>query len=380
MKSKYIKKGFKFSIISIIFIFIMILYQQKQIANKTSRRDCVNERLNMQKIEKRGKILVTGAAGFIGMHTCLKLKKNGYTVVALDSVNSYYSLELKRRRIHILNQNGIMFIQADVCDSTMLQHTIIFHQIDQVVHLAAQAGVRYSLDHPQEYIQNNIQCFVTLLETLVHTNISENGLVYASSSSVYGLNRKIPFSETDRIESPNSLYAATKFTDEIIAKTYYNLYGLRSVGLRFFTVYGPWGRPDMAYYIFAQKIRNNETITIFDYGRTMRDYTYIDDIVGGVVSAVKTRFDTAEILNLGNNKPVTISTFVQTLEFHMGRKARIEYANSAKGDVPQTFADISKARCLIAYNPVTDINIGIKKFVTWFNEYETNNRESSNFK
>jgi UDP-glucuronate 4-epimerase len=380
MRWKYVKNGLKFSIIPIIFIFIIILCQQKQTTNKTNRHDCVNERLDLHEIEKRRNILVTGAAGFIGMHTCLKLKQNGYAVVAFDSVNAYYSLKLKKRRIDILNQNGIMFIQGDVCNSTMLQHTIIFHKIDQVVHLAAQAGVRYSLDHPQEYVQNNIQCFVTLLETLVRTNISENGFVYASSSSVYGLNQKIPFSETDRIGSPNSLYAATKFTDEIIAKTYYNLYGLKSVGLRFFTVYGPWGRPDMAYYIFARKIKNNETITIFDYGRTMRDYTYIDDIVSGVVSAVKTRFNTAEILNLGNNKPVTISTFVQTLEFHMGQKAIIEYANSAKGDVPQTFADISKARCLIAYNPVTDINIGIKKFVTWFNEYETINEESSNFK
>lgn len=352
-----------------ILILIVFHFYPKSHVNSTEKRECMMEPPRYTSIQNRN-ILVTGAAGFIGMHTCLKLQEEGHRVIALDSVNSYYSVQLKRRRIDMLKQHGILFVQGNVCDADILHKTIQSYKVQQVVHLAAQAGVRYSLDHPQEYIKNNVECFVTLLETLVKANIRNNALVYASSSSVYGLNKKFPFSETDQIQSPNSLYAATKFADEVIAKTYFNLYGIKSIGLRFFTVYGPWGRPDMAYYIFAQKIRKNETITIYDHGNTMRDYTYVDDIVNGVVSSLYANYDSTEVLNLGNNKPVAISTFVKTLEFHMGQRAKIRYTDSAKGDVPVTFADISKASCMIAYKPVTDIDYGIKKFVTWFNQYE----------
>jgi UDP-glucuronate 4-epimerase len=333
------------------------------------RQQCVESVPDRLNIVPNGNILVTGGAGFIGMHTCLQLRQNGHTVVALDSLNSYYDTELKKQRVRILEKAGIVFIEGNVCNSGVMRDSITTHNVERIIHLAAQAGVRYSLDHPQEYIQNNIECFVVLLETMVHANMSENTLIYASSSSVYGLNSKIPFAEDDHIQSPNSLYAATKYADEVIAKTYYNLYGIKSVGLRFFTVYGPWGRPDMAYYSFARKIQRNETITIFDHGKTMRDYTYVDDIVQGITACLYTRFDSTEILNLGNNQPVSISRFVQTLERHMGRSAQIAYTGSAKGDVPQTYADITKARCLIGYKPITDIEIGLQRFVAWFKEY-----------
>lgn len=338
----------------------------------TKRIECSSIPKTPTTYQKPQNILVTGGAGFIGMHTSVKLAALGHQVVALDSVNSYYSTQLKFRRIQILKDTGIVFVQADVCDASILNATMQKYQIDRVVHLAGQAGVRYSLEYPQEYIRNNIQCFVVLLETLVQLPKKQNALVYASSSSVYGLNPKIPFSEEVNTDRPNSLYAATKIADEVIASAYFNLYGIPSVGLRFFTVYGPWGRPDMAYYSFARKIENNESITIFDHGKSMRDYTYVDDIVKGIVSSVHTQFNSAEILNLGNNKPVSISTFVKTLERHMGRKAKIQYTDSAKGDVPRTFADISKARCLIGYNPVTEIDEGLKKFVEWFKKYGNN--------
>lgn len=371
MRFRRIHSGIKFILVSFFAAFAVLLcHTIYVILKQKSRHQCVQSMPRTDMLSRQVAILVTGGAGFIGMHTCLQLKKEGHTVVALDSLNSYYDIALKRQRVSLLRQAGIVFITGNVCNSSLMRDSIARYNVERIVHLAAQAGVRYSLDHPQEYVHNNIVCFVALLETMVYTNMSKNALIYASSSSVYGLNSKIPFSERDHIQSPNSLYAATKFADEIIAKTYYNLYGISSVGLRFFTVYGPWGRPDMAYYTFARKIQRNETIAIFDYGKTMRDYTFIDDIVQGILSCLYTKFDSAEIINLGNNKPVSISNFVQTLERHMGRSAQIKYTESARGDVPQTYADISKARCLIGYNPTTDIDSGLKSFVSWFNQYE----------
>jgi len=224
-------------------------------------------------------VMVTGAAGFIGMHTAIELKKMGMSPIGYDNVNQYYSVELKESRIRELKKRDIAFIRGDVCDVAKLKSTIEQHNITRFIHLAAQAGVRYSLDHPLEYTRNNVDCTVNILEVMVELGLKEDPLVYASSSSVYGNNIKIPFQETDRVEDPASLYAATKRSDELIAQTYFNLHNMSSIGLRFFTVYGPYGRPDMAPWIFTDKISNNQTIRVFNHGKSRRDFTYVDDIV-----------------------------------------------------------------------------------------------------
>ena len=315
-------------------------------------------------------VLVTGAAGFVGMHTAIELKRVGMTPIGYDNVNRYYSVELKRKRIEELVKNGIDFVEADVCDTAQLKQAIQKYKITRFIHLAAQAGVRYSLDHPLEYTKNNIDCTVYLLETLVELGLTDETLVYASSSSVYGNNAKIPFQETDRVEDPASLYAATKRSDELIAHTYWNLYNLSSVGLRFFTVYGPYGRPDMAPWIFTDKISNNATIRVFNHGNSKRDFTYIDDIVQGVVNSLFVSTGQPELVNLGNGHPVILADFVKLVEDRVGRKAQIHSVGMQKGDVPVTYADISKARRLLAYNPTTPIDEGISKFVAWFREYD----------
>lgn len=314
-------------------------------------------------------VLVTGAAGFVGMHTALELKRIGMSPIGYDNVNSYYSTDLKRSRIAELESKNIPFHEADVCDVRALKEVIQQHKITRFIHLAAQAGVRYSLDHPLEYTRNNIDCTVYLLETLVELGLTKLPLVYASSSSVYGNNLKVPFAETDRVEDPASLYAATKRSDELICHTYYNLYNLSSVGLRFFTVYGPYGRPDMAPWIFTDKISNNQTIKVFNHGNSKRDFTYIDDIVQGVVNSLFVKAGSAELVNLGNGSPVVLADFVRVVEKNIATKAQIHSVGMQKGDVPVTYADIRKAKRLLAYQPTTSIDQGIAKFVQWFREH-----------
>mmetsp|Transcript_2461 Transcript_2461/g.5727 ORF Transcript_2461/g.5727 Transcript_2461/m.5727 type:complete len:459 (-) Transcript_2461:145-1521(-) len=319
-------------------------------------------------------VLVTGAAGFIGMHTAIELKRLGMTPIGYDNINNYYSTDLKGSRISELKSRGIHFELGDVCDADKLKEVIRNHNITRFIHLAAQAGVRYSLDHPFDYVHNNIDCTVNLLEVMKELDLREQPLVYASSSSVYGNNVKVPFLETDPVEDPASLYAATKRSDELIARTYFNLYNISSIGLRFFTVYGPYGRPDMAPWMFTDRIFNNETIQVFNHGQSRRDFTYVDDIVQGVVNSLLVDREAtsieAEVVNLGNGKPVLLADFVRIVEERVGRPANIESLGMQKGDVPKTYADISKARYLLGYKPTTSIEEGIDKFVTWFEEHE----------
>ena len=318
-------------------------------------------------------VLVTGAAGFIGMHTSIELKRIGMTPIGYDNVNTYYSTDLKESRIQELQKEGILFEQGDVCDVNKLKQVIKDNKITRFIHLAAQAGVRYSLGHPFEYVHNNIDCTVNLLEILKELDLKEHPLIYASSSSVYGNNVKVPFQERDSVEDPASLYAATKRSGELIARTYFNLYNISSIGLRFFTVYGPYGRPDMAPWMFTDKISNNETIQVFNHGLSRRDFTYIDDIVQGVVNSLfvdraRTSLE-AEVINLGNGQPVLLADFVRIVEQRVGKSAQIESLGMQKGDVPTTYADISKAKHLLGYKPSTSIEEGIDKFVTWFEQH-----------
>lgn len=309
------------------------------------------------------RVLVTGGAGFIGMHTCLRLQATGHYVVAYDNLNTYYDPSLKAARVRELRDHNVPFVHADVCNSTALSNVLVHHRIDRVLHLAAQAGVRYSLDHPHEYVHNNINCFVTLLEAIKTKNIP---LVYASSSSVYGTNKKVPFAESDKVENPASLYAATKRADELIAKVYHNLHAVESIGLRFFTVYGPWGRPDMAYWSFTENILSGVPIRLFNHGKMGRDFTYIDDIVGGIVAALGTRTSSPLILNLGSHRPVPLNRFVHTIETKLGKKALIESVGMQPGDVPRTYADLTLSKELLGYNPTTTLEEGISRFIDWY--------------
>jgi len=315
-------------------------------------------------------VMVTGAAGFIGMHTAIELKRLGMTPIGYDIVNDYYAVDLKESRIKELEKRDIPFVRGDVCDVAQLKSTIKEHKITRFIHLAAQAGVRYSLDHPLEYTRNNVDCTVTILEVMKELGLTEDSFVYASSSSVYGNNIKIPFQETDRVEDPASLYAATKRSDELITQTYFNLYNISSIGLRFFTVYGPYGRPDMAPWIFTNKISNNQTIQMFNHGKSRRDFTYVDDIVQGVVHSLLVNTGRPEVVNLGNGHPVILADFIRIVEERVGRKAQIHSVGMQKGDVPVTYADISKAQYLLAYKPTTSIEDGITNFVKWFRDHD----------
>lgn len=315
-------------------------------------------------------VLVTGGAGFVGMWTCLALKQIGMNPIAYDNLNSYYSTDLKQMRIARLKEQGIEFVHADVCDVAILKETLDKHSITRIIHLAAQAGVRYSLNHPLEYTRNNIDCFVILLETMIEFGMQANGrLVYASSSSVYGNNLKVPFEETDRLEDPASLYASTKRSNELISRTYYNLYNLTSIGLRFFTVYGPYGRPDMAPWIFTEKISTNQTIQVFNNGNSRRDFTYVEDIVQGVVHSLFVNENgPPELINLGNGRPVLLADFVNLVETQVGWEAKKQHVGMQKGDVPVTYANITKAQTVLGYQPTTPIEVGIANFVAWFRE------------
>ncbi len=312
-------------------------------------------------------IIVTGCAGFIGMHLCERLLGLDYNVLGIDNLNDYYDINLKINRLKRLKSiKNFSFLKIDISNLDALDNAFKSFNVDKVVNLAAQAGVRYSLENPNAYIHSNISGFMNILECSRHNNVS--GLIYASSSSVYGGNKNIPFSISDRVDNPISIYAATKKANELMANTYSHLYNLNTTGLRFFTVYGPWGRPDMAMYIFAEKILNNEPIPVFNHGKMLRDFTYIDDIIDGLMSSIICNYK-CEIFNLGNNVCEKLMDVIQLIEKSINKKAVINYLDIQPGDVPKTFADINYSKEKLNYNPQTNIISGIPKFIKWFNHY-----------
>eukprot|EP00020_Sapocribrum_chincoteaguense_P004579 CAMPEP_0170750280 /NCGR_PEP_ID=MMETSP0437-20130122/10844_1 /TAXON_ID=0 /ORGANISM="Sexangularia sp." /LENGTH=387 /DNA_ID=CAMNT_0011089259 /DNA_START=46 /DNA_END=1206 /DNA_ORIENTATION=- len=313
------------------------------------------------------RVLITGAAGFVGFHTASWIAANEAEsfVVGLDLFNEYYDIRLKQEREQILaTKHNVEVVHGDVCDRTLVADMLRNHRITHVLHLAAQAGVRYSLEHPLEYVRENVHCFVDLLEVL--RDFEDVKLVYASSSSVYGLNQKVPFAETDPVNQPASLYAATKRSDELIAHVYNNLYGRRSIGLRFFTVYGPIGRPDMAYFSFTKAIVAGEPIKAYNQGKVSRDFTYIDDLVPGVVAALDLDDYNLELFNLGSNKPFTVMELISCVEDALDMKANVQFTDRAKGDVDKTFADLTHSHHKLGYMPSMPLCDGINRFVSWY--------------
>lgn len=330
-------------------------------------------------------ILVTGAAGFIGMHLSKRLLEEGHNVIGYDNVNDYYDVQLKRDRLAVLRPfNYFNFYEEDLADQEALNRCFDLEGIEVVVNLAAQAGVRYSLDNPLAYINSNILGFTNLLEACRHNKIKH--LVYASSSSVYGANVKMPFSTSDEVNHPVSLYAATKKSNELLAHSYSHLYNLPTSGLRFFTVYGTYGRPDMAYYSFTKNIVEGNPIKIFNNGEMMRDFTYIDDIVDGITGLLdkppvyndswdqehpnpSSSYAPYKLYNIGNNQPVKLMNFIQTLEKHLGIEAEKEFLPMQAGDVKATFADIDDIQKVTGFTPKTTIDEGLKNFVHWYKNY-----------
>jgi UDP-glucuronate 4-epimerase len=318
-----------------------------------------------QKIKE--KILVTGCAGFIGMHLCKSLLNDGFEVRGIDNMNSYYDKSLKNDRIKNLKVfSNFLFEEVDLINFEAIK--IIFESFkpDKVVNLAAQAGVQYSLINPSAYIKSNVSGFLNILECCKDYNV--RGLIYASSSSVYGSNKKVPFSEFDNVDNPISIYAATKKSNELMASVYNHLYNLNSTGLRFFTVYGAWGRPDMAYYSFTKKILNNEQIEVYNYGKVERDFTYIDDIVIGIKASIEKNFS-YEIFNLGNSKKEKVLDLIKVIENNLDKKANIVLKPIKSGDVTSTNADITKSSKMLGYNPKTNIDTGLRKFIKWYLDY-----------
>jgi UDP-glucuronate 4-epimerase len=311
-------------------------------------------------------ILVTGAAGFIGFHVAEKLCERGEAVIGIDNMNAYYDPALKEARLAILKKNPrFLFEKLDICDLSRLDALFARHPIDRVCHLAAQAGVRHSLTDPWSYQRSNNEGFLNIIEMV--RNYRPGNFVYASSSSVYGANTKLPFSEADPTDSPCSLYAATKKANELVATCYSRLYGIRTTGLRFFTVYGPWGRPDMALFKFTQAICAGEPIEVYNNGLMRRNFTYIDDIVAGTLLALDTPAD-CEIYNIGNDRAEQLMDFIAEIEKQCGKKATIRYLPLQPGDVVDTVADIRKL-CALGYRPATNIDTGVKNFVAWYREY-----------
>jgi len=330
-------------------------------------------------------VLVTGVAGFIGYHTAERLLREGAKVVGVDDMNDYYDVGLKKARLARLSPSErFTFVEGDFADRAVIDAAFAAGDVDDVVHLGAQAGVRYSLEHPEKYAQSNLVGFVNMLEACRHRGVRH--LVYASSSSVYGANVAMPFRTTDPVDHPVSLYAATKKSNELMAHTYSHLFGLPTTGLRFFTVYGPWGRPDMAYFSFARDMLAGKTIRLFNYGDMRRDFTYVDDIVEGVLRVMRRppspdpAWDRAnpdpsgsyapyKIYNIGNNEPVALGEFVSTLEELLGVKANVEYAPMQPGDVYATYADISELARDVGFRPSTPLREGLSRFVEWYREY-----------
>ncbi len=313
------------------------------------------------------KILITGCAGFIGFHLAQKLIKLDFEVFGLDSINDYYDQNLKNDRINILNSyDNFNFTKIDLSNKNLVEKTFKKFSPNRVVHLAAQAGVRYSLKNPYAYIKSNLDAFFNVIEMC--NKGSSDGLIYASSSSVYGENTILPYNTTDRVDSPLSLYGATKRSNELIAYSYSKMYGLNTTGLRFFTVYGPWYRPDMAIFKFTKKILNGDKITVYNDGKMKRDFTYIDDIVNGTVSAMKKNFE-YEIFNLGNEKSENLMDLIGLIERNVGLKAKLNFEPIQNGDMIETLANIDHSKKMLNYSPVTDIKDGIPVFIDWFRSY-----------
>jgi len=333
----------------------------------------------------RMKILVTGAAGFIGFHLCKKLIDLNFNIVGIDNLNEYYTSSLKQARLNTFGNNmNFSFLKMDLTEREKLFDLFSKNQFDCVINLAAQAGVRYSIDNPFAYIDSNIVGFLNVLESCREYPVKH--LIYASSSSVYGANIKQPFSECDNVDHPLSLYAATKKSNELMAHTYSNLNKIPTSGLRFFTVYGPFGRPDMAYYSFTKNIIEGTPIKIFNKGNLERDFTYIDDIIEGITRLISkaptenldwkrdiadpaTSFAPYQIFNIGNNRPVKLMDFITTLEDHIGIIAKKEYLPMQPGDVHSTYADIAALNEYVGYQPLTGIEEGLKKFVDWYKQF-----------
>lgn len=346
------------------------------------------------------KVLITGTAGFIGYHLSSKLLKEEDLIVGLDNINEYYEPGLKYSRLanHGIYQKNISynelldsekyenykFIKLDLTDKDNLQSFFKKEKFDKVIHLAAQAGVRYSLTHPHAYMQSNWEGFLNILEACRHFNVKH--LVYASSSSVYGLNEQMPFSENDNVDHPISLYAASKKSNELMAHTYSYLYNLPTTGLRFFTVYGPWGRPDMALFKFTKAILNGDSIDVYNHGKMHRDFTYVDDIVNGIYKVFSdtpqpnpewkgmepdpaTSIAPYKVYNIGNSTPVNLMDFISAIENSIGVEAQKNYMPIQPGDVPKTWADVSALKNELGYQPQTPVEVGVKRFVEWYRKY-----------
>ena len=315
------------------------------------------------------KILITGCSGFIGMHLCISMLEDNYNVLGIDNMNNYYDPILKKTRLKKLEgYKNFNFIKSDISDVNLIKSVFYDFRPNKVINLAAQAGVRYSLVNPQAYIDANVMGFMNILECCRHYGIQ--GLIYASSSSVYGGNEKTPFSEKDRINNPISIYATTKITNELMAKTYSHLYGLNTTGLRYFTVYGPWGRPDMAMYIFVEKILKGEPIKVFNHGLMQRDFTYIEDIISGTRSSIDNNYH-CEVFNLGNNCCEDLMDMIGLIEKNLGQKAIIHFEDVKLGDVVKTFANIDYSKKMLNYSPQTPISLGIPKFIEWYKNYNS---------
>jgi len=301
------------------------------------------------------------------MHLCKSLLEDGFHVFGIDNLNDYYDLNLKKARLdRLLRNDNFTFSKSDIADMDVMDNVFKSFKPKQVINLAAQAGVRFSLENPQAYIQANVVGFMNILECCRYHKV--DGLIYASSSSVYGGNTKYPFSENDSVDHPISIYAATKKTNELMAHTYSHLYGMNTTGLRFFTVYGPWGRPDMAMYIFASKISAGEPIPVFNHGQMQRDFTYIDDIIQGVRAAMEKNYS-CEVFNLGNNRSENLLEMIQIIEENIGKKVDMDLMGMQPGDIERTFADINHSQEMLDYQPTTTISSGIPKFIDWFREY-----------
>ncbi|WP_281417500.1 NAD-dependent epimerase [Lentibacillus saliphilus] len=329
-------------------------------------------------------ILITGAAGFIGSHLSKRLLKEGHKVIGIDNINDYYDPKLKEARLKNLEHKNFKFVKTDLEDLDTVNHVFQENNPDIVINLAAQAGVRYSLENPHVYVNSNVVGFTNILESCRHHNVKH--LIYASSSSVYGANTSKPFSTSDNIDHPLSLYAATKKSNELFAHTYSHLYGLPTTGLRFFTVYGPWGRPDMALFLFTKAIVNDEPIDVFNHGKMMRDFTYVDDIVESITRLIEkpakpnlnwsgtnpdpgSSYAPYKVYNIGNNSPVRLMEFIEAIENKLGKKAMKNYLPLQAGDVPETYANVEDLFRDIDFQPQTTIQDGVNNFIDWYLDY-----------
>lgn len=344
-----------------------------------------NVRSDYKELNINKTYLITGAAGFIGFHLSQRLLEEGCKVIGIDNLNDYYDVNLKKARLEIINKyDKFKFYKVDLEDKEGLGEVFKENKVDFVVNLAAQAGVRYSITNPDVYIQSNIVGFLNILEVSRHNKVEH--LVYASSSSVYGMNEVMPFSIHHNVDHPISLYAATKKSNELMAHTYSHLYNLPTTGLRFFTVYGPWGRPDMALFLFTDAIINDKSIQVFNHGKMKRDFTYVDDIVEGVVRLLNnppkenedwdrikadpgTSSAPYKVYNIGNNSPVELMDYIKTIEKHIGKEARKDYLPLQDGDVPMTYADVDDLMEDVGFKPDTSIDEGVGKFVEWYKGY-----------